>query len=50
MFYLAKWGAILLFEQTTRRWLIRRKELTHKVKELKYMKSEGHEAEDQKQI
>ena len=30
--------------------MIRRKELTHKVKELKYMKSGGHEAEDHKQV
>ena len=36
--------------QTTRRWSIRRKELAHKVKELKYMKSGGHEAKDQEQI
>ena len=58
--YLSTWGGgggILFSEmgrytafQTTRRWSIRRKELTHKVKELKYMKSGGHEAEDQKQI
>ena len=33
--------------QTTRRWSIRRKELTHKVKEPNYLKSGGHEAEDQ---
>ena len=30
--------------------MIRRKELTHKVKELKYMKSGRHEAEDHKQV
>ena len=29
---------------------VRLKELEHKLKELKYMKSGGHEAEDQKQI
>ena len=49
-FYLTKWGAILLSKQPEDGLIILRKELTHKVKELKYMKSGSHEVEDQKQV